>query len=136
MADTEPTSTARRTITITVRSLLVAVLVGALGVAGFMLWRSSERQDKLADRQEELKTQVENIEEELVSLAEGGAVDEAQSEQLGSIRRQVSLLKECLPEMQGEIDSLEISFGFASPSNTPSAKCSNMFYGSFEGQGD
>jgi uncharacterized protein HemX len=126
----------RRTITVTVRSLLLALLIVALGVAGFMLWRSSERQNNLAERQTAMEETLEELEMDISSLGQGSEVDETQRQQLRNLRADLLLIKECLPEIQGEIDTLEVSFGFASPSNTPSTKCSNMFYGGAPGLGD
>jgi uncharacterized protein HemX len=128
----EESSPVRRTVTVTVRSVLVVVVVIGLGASGFFIWRVSERQDNQAERHDQLRTEVGELRDRLTQSTEASVSDEEQAEELRRLRTKVILVEECLPEFQAEINSLTLDYGFISPNDLPSARCDSLLYGDIQ----
>jgi hypothetical protein len=131
---------ADRAVTISLRNIGIVVLALAVaGLGGVIFW--------LAQEQGEVRKQQEGIESQLVSISSTIAdLDQEMGDriaQLGSgesavkpLRRRLGLISDCILELQSQLSSLEVSYGFAFPNDTPSQRCNPILYGQPPGQSD
>lgn len=104
--------------------LLSVVLVA--GLVGLLLQNQSQ-----ADDLDNLKTEVEalqNPDEEDLAQAE------TSSKKVKSIAKDMSLVLRCIPEIQSQLNSIEVNGGFASPTDQISAECSSLVYPNFSAE--
>lgn len=116
-----------RTITLSVKSLFVVLLIAAAAVGAYFV-------TDLAAEQEDLESEVEAL-AEIVQVQQreiDSALEELEtkgSTALIPLRRRVTTIAACLPEIQAQLNTLEVDFGFAFPSDSPSQRCRAVLYG-------
>ena len=134
----EPSTRQPKTLTISMRAL---ALTGLLLVAGALvlafLWMKGQ-QDDLRGEQKALSARVGELKADVTQeLSQLGSQVEAAGnggqEALRRVQKRVTLISTCLTEVQSEINTLDVQFGFASPSDTPSQTCSDLLYGTQTG---
>lgn len=116
-----------RTITLSVKSLLAVLLIAAAAVGGYVISDLAAEQDDLKREVQALTEAVGAQEREIdTALAE---LETEGSQALIPLRRRVTTIAACLPEIQAQLNTLEVDFGFAFPSDSPSQRCEGLLYG-------
>jgi uncharacterized membrane protein YccC len=118
---------APRTITLSIKSLVGVLLVAAAVAGGFVVNDLMEEQRALEQDVEELNEVVESQRTRIDGALQD--LEAAGTEALVPLRRRVTTIAACLPEIQAQLNTLEVDFGFAFPSDSPSARCRGLLYG-------
>lgn len=123
-----------RTITLSVKSLVLILVIAAAVVGALYVQDLAEQQDDLEEEMSAL-TEVVDAQEQRID----GAIEELEttgSQALVPLRRRLTTIATCLPELQAQVNSMEVDFGFAFPSDTPSQRCHAVLYGNQPGGGE
>lgn len=123
-----------RTITLSVKSLVLIVVVAAAVVGGLFVQDLAEQQDDLEEEMAALAEVVEAQEQRIDGAIE--EIETAGSQALIPLRRRLTTVATCLPELQAQVNSMEVDFGFAFPSDPPSQRCHAVLYGNQTGEGE
>jgi hypothetical protein len=90
-----------------------------------------ELKKALASSDNSLTNQVQDLELALNDIQAGNSQQmTALTKDTKRLSKQLGLINDCLPELQDQMFSFEVSFGYAYPERSPSRYCSPLLYGS------
>jgi hypothetical protein len=107
------------------RWLAPSLAAVAVVLAGVALALAISKSSSTSDDVDALQTRVGELED---AQSAAPAEDTATAKDLTAASRRLKRVEQCLPELQNEINSMEVSSGFAFPSSQVSTYCNDLMY--------
>ena len=121
-ADSSSAQGPRRGASATLTYTLLGVVAGLLVVVAVVLVLQNSSQSD----------EIDSLKDDLAALQtpdeDATAADAAEAKKLKALNQSVELLHTCMPEMQSQLNSIEVTGGYASPTDTISSQCSALVY--------